>query len=168
MSDYNSKTVIITNKSITATIDFITQTYAGVTINGKSYNLTLGVPVEIDPPGFVYHALLTHITYLTTTTAMHSVDIRIYSNAIPGASTTTIPVAKPTPQVQANSTLNTVPATTTILATTAVPIIVSNPPIGNGSGTWWWIIVGSVIVIIVVVLGGALYWLSHRRPRRWK
>ena len=72
-----SKSFILLNQQMNLTINFITPTYAGVTINGQRYNLTIGVPVKIDPVNYTYYAEATNITW---TPVLPSVTLLIWGN----------------------------------------------------------------------------------------
>lgn len=158
LSDYNSKTVVITNKSVAITIDFITQTTVGVTINSRNYNLTLGVPVEIDPQGLVYYALLTNITYVTTVSALHSAKIMLYS--APTNATTTISPAT------VNSTTTTAATTTvstevTTANATAQPLVTTPAPKPGNN----YPLEVAILAVVIVVAAVLVYYYNTRKTR---
>ena len=143
----NSETVSLEGKSITITVSSISPGSAVVIVNGVSENLSPNVPVQVDPPAFLYYIELAGISYAP---AEHTITLNIYS--VPNATTT------------ATSTVTVVPATTTapspatsIAITTVAPAAAAAP--SSFSSTLFGIIAGIVVIAVVA----AMLYLRRRK-----
>ena len=140
------------SKQFNVTINFITPTSVGVTINGHNYTLIPGEPqILIDPPSYAYYAKLLNISYLPI---LHKADIIVYvASLLPSANTTTSVV---TTTIPVNTTATTTALTTTVPATTTVSWYTVPPSI-----TVYYVI--GVLVVIAAVTAGIVVHLLRKK-----
>ncbi len=138
--------------------NFISPTDAGVTVNGASYTLTLGVATSLQRVnGTNYTVELDNITYIPI---RHSITLSVC-----GAKAVVIPAA---PVVNAtNSTtippqIPAVVATTTIAATSTVGRTSTTLPVVASNMNWL------LLILLIVLAGGALAWYYMRSSKRTK
>lgn len=152
-TQYDTHTLELGGKNITISINFITPTTAGISINGVPYTLFAGNLISINDPIYIDLASISYLPIGDT------VDLNIFAigngtstnhTTIPSSSVATTTIPQPT---------------TTSAATTSTPISVQPR---NATGTENRIISAFAIVLAVVVIAGVAYYLAVRRRIRRK
>ena len=142
-----TETFAIGSKTFIVTLNFITPTSVGVTVNGNSYTIGNGATQLLnDPPDYAYYMNLMGISYLPI---QQSADVLLYG--VPQVPATTTIVPQNTSAQNASATLPTTTvqaAPTTTVAAKAAPVqqSVSQPIV---SGAMLEIVAGVVVTAAV-------------------
>ncbi len=145
---FNSSAKTIT---INLTVNFVGQSFAGITANNRSYNLTVGNTVELaTSENYTYYARLTNVSYLPI---LHTITLLVYgqSNSPAAAITTTKP---------------TTTATTTVQAATAPTTTVAQQQKSPSKNDSTALVAAAVVIIIAVVVAAAALLASRRKKNR--
>ena len=171
LSQLNSETLHLNNgtKIIKLTINFITPTSAGITINNQSFTLKPNSPVAIvDPNNYTYYTELKNISYLPIA---QTIILLVYGQPnMPTAITSTS-------TTQSTSTTTSIPATApqhtpvqqppATVETTIIQQTKSNNQINSSDSTNKnnYLIAGS-IVVVVLILAGVSYSIKSKKKEQ--
>jgi YVTN family beta-propeller protein len=149
-TQYDTHTVTMGGKTVTVTINFITPTTAGISINGVAYTLSVGQLMAINDPMYVE---LKSISYLPIE---QTVDIDLFAMSKYSYASSTS-----TAQTSAATSVTTIPVSTVAVQKVATTV----PYAARSSGDIAWpYILGSALLIAIAFI---VYELEMRKHHPW-
>ena len=167
-TQYDTHTVKLIDNSITITINFITPTTAGISVNGDAYTVSDGQITAVNGPAYID---LRSISYLPIE---HTVDLDVFTlnkYSIAANSTTTTALTNATTTATASivgnnatTTITTKNSTTPAAQKTSQTTILSDV---NGTSSSSGPIHIFAVILAIAVIVGILYYLVMRKRHPW-
>jgi uncharacterized membrane protein SirB2 len=156
----NSETFLLSNRTTQLTVNFITPTTAGVTVNNQAYTLTLdNTTVLSNTSNSTDFVVLENLNYVPI---VHTINLLFYETITPVFT----PPTTTNSTVTKNVTSQSQPTNTTTLFTTTIPtttiIVTTFAPPSTSSGKWYLVALIIIIALILLAIAAAL---ARRRSK---
>ncbi len=146
----DSHTITINGKQVTITINFVSPTSAGISVNGAAYTLTVGQMITVDDPIYI---TLKALSYLPIKQGV-DLDVFTLSPEQPVQTTTTTAPTTLSTTLFTTTIAQTVPTSSTTIIASETPT--QSPMLADAIG----------VLVVLVVIALVIYVYSQGRRRK--